>query len=222
MIAFLTIAWLLLGQGQSGCGQAAAATGAAELCVADQQARFGESQPKPQQRRQFEEAAEHARRAASQATMADVKSAAAELLARLYDEQHLNQPDQEQSALLDVITLRPLDLGPIDRLARVLERIGLPEAAEDTLLAVHRRQPNDVEPQRLLAQFYARRVTALHRPAETRKPETSALVPAAGRTRRLQNRGSNHAAKARRPGDLPAGGTRRRHSRRRDRRNSRR
>jgi len=171
MIAVFAMASLFLAQGPSGCEQAVTARDAAEFCLADQQVRYGESQPKAQQPRQFEEAAEHARRAASLATTPDVKARAMDLLARIYDEQHLNQPEHEQSALVDLVALRPNDVAPVDRLSRVLERIGLPDAAEDVLLAAHQRQPNAVEPERLLAQFFARRVTALHRAEDAKKPQ---------------------------------------------------
>jgi TonB family protein len=169
MSGAFAIAWLLLGQ--SSCGQALAAPDAAELCLADQQMRFGESQPQPQQRRQFEEAAEHAHRARSLAAGADISAAAADLLSRLYDERHLNEVDHEQAALLDLIALRPADLTPVARLANAQERAGLGGEAEETLLAARRRQPDNVESYRLLAQFYARRVTALHRAADPKKPE---------------------------------------------------
>lgn len=174
MSAVIAIALLL---GQTGCTQAVSQRGAAELCAAAELVRQAESQPVSERRQPLEKAAEHARRAASLAATSDAKADATELLAGIYDERHLDQPDREQSALLDVIALRPSDLKPVDRLARVLERIGLAEAAEDTLLAAHRRQPNEVEPLRLLAQFYARRVTALHRAAEPPKAENTSPIP---------------------------------------------
>lgn len=176
MTALIAIASSLL-LGQTGCPQAASAPDAAELCIAEQLVRQADAQPMSERERRYEEAAQHARRAASLATTSEGKAAAVDLLARVHDERHLKRPDQEQSALIDLMALRPRDLGPVDRLARVLERIGLPEAAEDTLLAAHRRQPDDIEPYRLLAQFYARRVTALHRVEESQKPAPPTLVP---------------------------------------------
>ena len=175
MMIVVALASLVLGQ--TGCENAVSERDAAELCAAAQLVRQAESQPMSQRRRPYEEAAEHARRAASLAATTAVKADAVDLLARIYDDRHLNQPDQEQSALLDLIALRPADLAPVDRFARLLERIGLPEAAEDALLAAHRRRPDDVEPVRLLAQFYARRVTALHRAAEPAKAENTSPLP---------------------------------------------
>lgn len=175
MSVVVAIASFLLGQ--TGCAQVVSARDAAELCMAAELVRQAESQPVSQKRQPLEDAAEHARHAASLATTSDAKFDAMDLLARIFDESHLNQPDREQSALLDVIALRPNDLKPVDRLARVLERIGLPDAAEDALLAAHRRQPEGVEPLRLLAQFYARRVTALHRAAEPAKAENTSSLP---------------------------------------------
>jgi TonB family protein len=176
MTTIIAVAWLLIGQG--GCAQAISDSGMSEVCLAEQQLQKADAAPRPEQTRLWREAAEHAHRGASAAQSAEIKAAAAELLARLHDDKHLNEPDREQSALLDLISLRPADLTLVDRFARLLERIGLPEAAEDALLSAHRRQPQDIEPLRLLAQFYARRVTALHRAAEPLKTEnTSAAIP---------------------------------------------
>jgi len=175
MITIFAIAWLLTGQG--GCAQALSNSGASEVCLAEQQLQKADAAPRSEQTRLWREAAEHAHRGASAAQSAEIRAAAAEVLARLHDDKHLNEPDREQSALLDLISLRPTDVALVDRLARLLERIGLPEAAEDALLAAHRRQPQDIEPLRLLAQFYARRVTALHRAAETPKAENTAAIP---------------------------------------------
>jgi TonB family protein len=173
----IVVALASLVLGQTGCTQAVLQRDAAELCAAAALFRQAESQPAPERRRTYEDAAEHASRAASLATTSDAKADATEFLASIYDEHHLNQPDREQGALLDVIALRPNDLKPVDRLARLLERMGLAEAAEDTLLAAHRRQLNEIEPLRLLAQFYARRVTALHRAAEPPKADNALAIP---------------------------------------------
>jgi len=175
MTTIIAIAWLLTGQG--GCAQALSNSGASEVCLAEQQLQKADAAPRSEQTRLWQEAAEHAHRGASAAQSGEIRAAAAEVLARLHDDKHLNEPDREQSALLDLISLRPTDVALVDRFARLLERIGLPEAAEDALLAAHRRQPQDIEPLRLLAQFYARRVTALHRAAETPKAENTAAIP---------------------------------------------
>ena len=175
MTTIIAVAWLLVGQG--GCAQAISDSGMSEVCLAEQQLQKADAAPRSEQTRLWREAVEHAHRGASAAQSAAIKAAAAELLARLHDEKHLNEPDREQSALLDLISLQPANLTIVDRFARLLERIGLPEAAEDALLSVHRRQPQDIEPLRLLAQFYARRVTALHRAAEPPKTENASPIP---------------------------------------------
>jgi len=175
MTTFVAFAWLVMAQG--GCQQAISDSGAGELCMAEQQLQKADAAPRSEQSRQWRDAAEHASKAASAAHAAAVKAAADDLLARLHDDKHLNEPDREQSALLDLMALRPADLGVVDRFAHVLERIGLPEAAEDALLGAHRRQPQEIEPLRLLAQFYARRVTALHRAAEPPKAENASPIP---------------------------------------------
>jgi len=175
MTSVIVLSWLLVAQ--TGCPQAVVAPDAAELCAAEQQVRQAESQPVSNRRRPYEEAAEHARRAASAATTTESKASAVDLLARIYDERHLNEPNREQTALLDLVALRPHELGPVDRLSRLLERLDLPDAAEETLLAAHRQQPGEEEAYRLLAQFYARRVTALHRASATPKPEPQVAAP---------------------------------------------
>jgi hypothetical protein len=52
---------------------------------------------------------------------------------------------------------------------------GLIEASEEMLLQARRQKPEAIDPCRMLAQFYARRVTALHHLTETHKvaPPTS-------------------------------------------------
>jgi TonB family protein len=164
MIAIL--AWLLFGQ--SACAQALSGSDAAELCLAEQSGHtIAEMQA----------AVDHARRAASLATKSEIRVRAIDLLAQLYDEKHLNLPSSEEPTLRELISLRPGELEPISRLAKLQERQGNFDAAEDTLLIAHRQKPDDEAPYRLLAQFYARRATALHRVAEAEKPRPVADTP---------------------------------------------
>ena len=181
MMVVIALAWLVLQAAQpssapalpqSVCGQApTAGSDVAELCVAEQQARAAERLPKqdPQRTHQLETAADRVRRVASLATRANTKVRAIDLLSQLYDAQHLNQPSQEEGALRDLIRFQPGDLAPVSRLARLQETIGLIDAAEDTLLAAHRQQPDEVEPYRLLAQFYSRRAVAVRKVTETQQ-----------------------------------------------------
>jgi len=155
----------------------ASGTAAAELCLGEDQLRAAEAFPRQsaQRTRQLETAADHYRRAASLATTGDTGVQALEALTKVYDAQHLDQPRQVESALRELIAQLPNDLRPVFRLARQLEDEGLMEAAEDTLLSARRQQPDEVDPYRMLAQFYARRATALSRQAQQQTP-----VPATG------------------------------------------
>jgi len=160
------------------CGVApASGTAAAELCLGEDQLRAAEAFPRQsaQRTRQLETAADHYRRAASLATTGDAGVQGLEALTKVYDAQHLDQPRQVESALRELIAQLPNDLRPVFRLARQLEDEGLMEAAEDTLLSARRQQPDEVDPYRMLAQFYARRATALSRQAQQQTP-----VPATG------------------------------------------
>jgi protein TonB len=58
-------------------------------------------------------------------------------------------------------------------LAKLQEDQRLIDAAEDTLLEARHKQPDEVEPNRMLAQFYARRVTVtvLHRQELQKEPQ---------------------------------------------------
>ena len=66
--------------------------------------------------------------------------------------------------------------GPVAQLAGLQEEQGLLETAETTLLDARRQHPDVVEPYRLLAQFYARRATALHRDEQ----KTATAKPSSG------------------------------------------
>jgi len=136
---------------------------ASELCLAEQDLRAGESAAKGDAARatRFRSAADHLRRGALQASEAELKAAAVDALARVFDAGHLNEPAEEESALRELVGLRPNDLDPLFRLADLQEKQGLIELAEDTLVGARRRLPDTVEPYHRLAQFYARRAGAL-------------------------------------------------------------
>ncbi len=93
------------------------------------------------------------------------------LLVDVYDEKHLDEPRPMETALRDLMALQPRDFTLVARLVRLLERQELWEAAEAALLDARRQQPDAVDAYRQLAQFYARRVTAMvspKSPAEAR------------------------------------------------------
>jgi hypothetical protein len=125
----------------------------------------------------LEGAAEHYRRAVDLASQAEAKARALDLLAQSYDAQHLNDPKRMEPALRELIRLTPDDLAPLSRLARLQEAEGFIDAAEETPLGARHQQPDAVEPYRMLAQFYARRVTALHRQQVRTNKETDATCP---------------------------------------------
>jgi TonB family protein len=148
------------------------AAAVAELCLGDNGLRVAEALSKQaaEQPRQLEAAADHYRRAAGLASGTEARVQALESLTKVYDAQHLGQPRQVENALRELMTQQPDDLRPFFRLAKLLEDEELTDAAEDVLLSARRRQPDGVEPYRMLAQFYARRATALSRQARQQTP----------------------------------------------------
>jgi TonB family protein len=163
---------------QSACAQAlgeAVANGAAgEICSGDEAARLANAAPdkSAEKTRQWEKAAEHYRKAAQLTTRAATKVLALNSLANAYDAQHLNDPKQMETTLREIIQLTPDDLAPVYRLAKLQEDSGLIDAAEETLLGARHRQPDAIEPYKMLAQFYAHRVTALHKQELEKEPKS--------------------------------------------------
>ena len=162
---------------QSPCAQVLAdalADGAAsEICSGDEAARLANAALKDtaEKTRQLNAAAAHYRKAAMLASKTATKVLSLNLLVGSYDAQHLNDPQQMETTLREVIALTPDDLAPVYRLAKVQEDEGLIDAAEGTLLDARHGHPEEVEPNRMLAQFYARRVTALHKQDSQKEPQ---------------------------------------------------
>jgi TonB family protein len=148
-----------------------------ELCLGDDDLRSADALPKSavQRPRQLEAAAGHYRRAVSLASRTESRIQALELLTRVYDARHLNQPREAENALRELIAQQPDDLRPVFRLAKLLEDEELTDAAEDVLLSARRQRPDSVEPYRMLAQYYARRATSFAGQAQQQAP-----APAAG------------------------------------------
>jgi TonB family protein len=162
---------------QSPCAQAIADAltdgAASEICSGDEAARLANAASKDsaEKTRQLSAAAGHYRRAATLAGKVATKLLALNQLATFYDAQHLDDPRQMETTLRELIALTPDDFTPVYRLAKVQEDQGLIDAAEETLLDARHHQPDAAEPNRMLAQFYARRVTALHKQeAQTEPP----------------------------------------------------
>jgi TonB family protein len=112
----------------------------------------------------------HYRKGVDLASDAAIKDRALQVLADLFDEPRLNRLDALEGILREQIALNPQRLAPHFRLARLQEDQGLIDTAEDTLVAVRRQQPTAEDPYKMLAQFYARRVTALHQLTQTQTP----------------------------------------------------
>ena len=134
----------------------------AEICAGEEANRLAAAaKAGPARNRQLGVAADHFRRAATVSTRLDAQIMALTLLADCYDDQHLNEPQRMEAALRDLIRLTPDDVTAVARLAQMQEQQGLFDAAEATLMDARRQRPEAIGPYRLLAQFYARRVTAL-------------------------------------------------------------
>jgi TonB family protein len=133
-----------------------------EICLAEEEARRGNAADKdsPERRQRFEAAAQHYRKGANLASNHEVKTLALDALATVSATQ-LQAFDEAELALRELIALTPDDLKPVFRLARLQEDRGWIDIAEATLVEARRRHPEDVEPYKALAQFYARRVSAL-------------------------------------------------------------
>jgi TonB family protein len=152
---------------------------ASEICAGDDTARLANAAPKDsaERTRQLEAAAGHYRRAATAASKPKTKVLALNVLVGVYDAQHLNDPKQMESVLREIISLTPDELAPVYQLAKVQEDEGFIDAAEETLLDAQRKQPDTVEPYRVLTQFFARRVTALHKQNQPQQPASNPGEP---------------------------------------------
>ena len=136
--------------------------GAVDLCLADREFAQGEAaQSGADRTRHLEAALDLYRKAASAANNPATKVKALDAATRTLDAKHLNDPAALELTLRELIGIAPNDLQFMFRLSRVQEEQGELEAAEDTLLIAHRQQPQELDPYKMLAQFYARRATAI-------------------------------------------------------------
>ena len=103
----------------------------------------------------------------------ETKLLALNVLAGVYDAQHLHDPGQMETVLREIIALMPEDLAPVFRLATLQEGEGRVDVAEATLLDARHRKPDAVEPYRVLTQFFARRVTALSKQEAQNQAQTA-------------------------------------------------
>jgi TonB family C-terminal domain len=136
--------------------------GAVDLCLADREFAEAEaSQAGPDRTRHLQASLDLYRKAASAANDEVTKIKALDAATRTLDAKHLNDPAALELTLRELIRIAPNDLQFMFRLSRVQEEQGELEAAEDMLLAAHRQQPQELAPYKMLAQFYARRATAI-------------------------------------------------------------
>jgi TonB family protein len=151
--------------------QAPASTGCApgfdssslEQCQGDAETKTAQAAPKgsAEQRKHWEAAAEHYRKAVDSTANGAIKARFLSEIADLYDKPQLDDASQLEQTLRELIQYAGTDLHPTFRLAKVEEDRGLIDQAENTLFSARRQQPDNIEPYKLLAQFYARRATAL-------------------------------------------------------------
>jgi TonB family protein len=162
-----------------------------QICLAE--AEIGRAQTTardtPEWRRHLESAAALYKKAFSLPADDAVKRAVIERLLTLLDAPMLNDEAEMLSAFRELVTLEPNEAGPLLRLAKYQESRGYVDAAEETLLSARRLQPGDIEPLRMLAQFYARRAGAMHASARSQEdreqpppgtPDTSGVYRVGG------------------------------------------
>lgn len=152
---------------------------ATEFCLAEQEVKSADAAVKDAaaQSRHWSLAAEHYRRAVDSTANPELKKRSLNALADLFGRKRLNDVSRAEVALRELIALLPEDVEPMFHLARVLEEFEQLDAAEDMLLAARRQASDRVEPYRMLAQFYARRATAMHNLVEAQKPPAPATAP---------------------------------------------
>jgi len=166
----------------SNCDQLMASgvsSAAVETCQGDEQKKRGDAAAKdsPDRARYFTAAVGHYRRAITNAKDAPTKVKLLDAVATLQDAQHLNDPDAMDRVLREWIALTPDDLVRGFRLAKLQEDRGFLDAAEETLQLARHQKPEALEPYRMLAQFYARRATAVQRQADLQKPKPPSSGP---------------------------------------------
>jgi len=144
-----------------------------------------------EQRLHWQRAADQYRSGTTATTDSAVKARLLTHLADLYDRQQLNSPEQLEATLRELIPYAGQDLRPTFRLARLQEDRGFTDEAEYILLDARRMRADDIEAYRMLAQFYARRATALQKvdieketatkpPAEPGKPDSDGYYHVGG------------------------------------------
>jgi TonB family protein len=183
-IAPVLLAFLLLAQQPSTPVSSPNCTGgvagAVDLCLADREFAQAEAvQAGADRTRHLQAALDLYRKAASAANDEATKIKALDAATQTLDAKHLNDSTALELTLRELIRIAPNDLQFMFRLSRVQEEQDEIEAAEDTLLAAHRQQPQELDPYEMLAQFYARRATAISsQMAQAKGSPTATDIPA--------------------------------------------
>jgi TonB family protein len=162
-----------------------------ELCLGDQAVRRADALPSDSAERAdaLNTAADLYGHALQAATQPGLKIDALKLLAQCYDRRHLNEVAPLETVLREWIRLAPSDLSPVDQLARLQEDEGFIEVAEQMLLDARHQQPDSVDANTMLMQFYARRLGVLqqtssqlgHDPTDTGSgPDASGIYRVGG------------------------------------------
>lgn len=181
LAAWVGVLTLGLGQSQSpppsSCVEALAVASdmaVGQFCAAEELLAAAHALPKQSRERvrQLEAAAAAFSRAVTLSNRPETRVRALNRLADTYDSAYLDQPDAFEQVLRELIALAPNELAPVYRLAEFQERRGFIDAAERTLLDARHSYPDEEEPNRRLAQFFARRVTELRKRNPADSPET--------------------------------------------------
>jgi TonB family protein len=153
----------------------------AQVCLAEAEIARAQamSRDTAEWRRHVETAAALYKKAFTLPSDEAVKGAIVERLLSLFDVPVLNDEAEMLAAFRELSALRPHEAAPLLRLAGYQESRGHINAAEEALLSARRLQPDDIEPLRMLAQFYARRAGALHASAQAQqeREQTPAGTP---------------------------------------------
>ena len=169
----LAVAAVVAGQ-PAGCATPSLNGAASELCLGQQEMAAGDATKEPDARtRHLESAARHFERAVNLSNSSESRAAATAAMLVVFDPKHLNDLAQLEHAARSLVVLNPADVTPLYTLAKAQEDDDEIDQAETTLVDVRHLIPNDPEPYKRLAQFYARRATAMQRKADPPKATTN-------------------------------------------------
>lgn len=148
---------------------------AVQMCLGEQELAAAEATKASADReRHLRAALDSYRKASIAAEDTPTRVRALDAMTRILDREHLNELADLELVVRELIATTPNDVGFMFRLAKVQEDQGQIDTAEDTLLIVRHRQPEELVPYKMLVQFYARRATAISNQALQAKTSTRA------------------------------------------------